>query len=663
MKLQHCFYSSSINAFINCSQEDILGTINSNNSLFSTVINQNNTWEEQISILQEQFKHFNDGMILFEYIIPRMGKKVDVILLYYNIVFIIEFKCGATKYLHSYIDQVYDYALDLKNFHKESHDKLLVPILVATEATSVNNKLKVDDKILEPLLCNKNNLCLTILDVIKCYKEPEFNYNEWIDSIYLPTPTIIEAAQALYNNHSVEDITRNDAGIENLTNTTDELNKIIEYSKNYSRKSICFITGVPGAGKTLAGLNIAVQHSKENKDKAVFLSGNYPLVTVLQEALARDMIKQNLDNENIKKSDALRKTKSFIQIIHHYRDEYVNNNKIPSERIAIFDEAQRAWTKDQIQSFMKNKKGIKDFEFSEPEFLIETMNRHDKWCVIICLIGGGQEINTGEAGLLEWFNSLSRSFKNWDIYITPQLKDSEYQIANKWDSITNELHVYEKSNLHLSTSIRSFRTPELSGFIKALLDISIDEAKNKYSSINDKYPIFITRDIHIAKEWAKKKGKGTTKYGLLASSGGLRLKPEGIFVKNEINVANWFLNDKEDVRSCYALEDVVTEFDIQGLEIDYSIVAWDANFRFNKEKNEWEYYSFKGSKWNNIRNNEDKLYLKNAYRVLLTRARQGMIVFIPKGNNEDVTRLEEYYDGIYHYLKNIIGINEIIEII
>lgn len=656
MKSQHYFYSSSIDIFLKSTKEEVLGIICLNNPLYSTNNNQHNTWEEQINILQKQLKNINDGgCILFEYVIPRMGKRVDAILLYKNIIFVIEFKCGATNYFRSAVDQVYDYALDLKNFHKESHNKLLVPILVSTEAPLYNNKYIVDDGLAVPLLCNKDNLLNIIGEFISKFNyEPPFNYDTWINSQYSPTPTIVEAAQALYNNHSVEDITKNEAGVENLSKTTDELKRIIEWSINNEKKSICFVTGVPGAGKTLAGLNIAVYYSNDEKRKAVFLSGNYPLVTVLQEALARD----KKERSNIRKSIALSETKLFIQIIHHYRDEYVNNKKVPLEHITIFDEAQRAWTKEQIQSFMKNKKGIKDFNYSEPEFLIETMNRHDKWGVIICLIGGGQEINTGEAGISEWFDSLKRSFKDWNIFVTPQLKDSEYKMNNKWDDLKKELNIHISSTLHLSTSIRSFRTPELAGFIKAILDVSIEDAKNKYDLIKNKYPIYVTRNINIAKEWVKSKSKGTTKYGLLASSGGLRLKPEGIFVKNEINVANWFLNDKEDVRSCYALEDVVTEFDIQGLEIDYSIVAWDANFRFNVKQNNWEYYSFKGNKWNNINKEEDKLYLKNAYRVLLTRARQGMVIFIPKGNDEDLTRKHEYYDGIFYYLKNI-GIEEI----
>jgi hypothetical protein len=580
------------------------------------------------------------------------------VFLYKNIVFLLEFKCGDTQYRQSTYDQVYDYALDLRNFQKESHDKLLVPIMISTNAPYYQNMLTVRDRIIEPIRCNAQNLGTTIDYIAQQYQEPIFDYAVWENSEYLPTPTIIEAAQALYRGHNVHDITRNEAGAENLTLTTDEINRIIEYSKANNRKSICFITGVPGAGKTLIGLNIAIQRSDAQQgEHAVFLSGNFPLVTVLQEALARDKVEQEKQRGNhVSKTEALRSTSAFIQIIHKYRDSFVGNNNVPPERIAIFDEAQRAWTQEMIEKFMATKKGVAPFPYSEPEFLISTMDRHQDWAVIICLVGGGQEINTGEAGLPEWFDSLRRSFLEWDVYITPHLNDDEYRLGRSWSSMLKDLHTFERDELHLATSVRSFRTPDLAAFIKAVLDANTDEAKILYKRIKEKYPIVITRDLNKAKNWVRDHCQGTTRYGLLASSGALRLKPEGIFVKNEISVANWFLNDKDDIRSSYRLEDVVSEFDIQGLELDYSIVAWDADYRY--VDGQWTYNNFVGNRWTNINSEERKLYLKNAYRVLLTRARQGMAIFVPEGSDDDHTRKREWYDGIYRYLKSL-GIAEI----
>ena len=658
MRNLRSYYSNSLLQFLQKSTEEILGIIHANNTTSDTTIQQNNTWEQEISILKEQLAKFNEGQIIFEYTIPRMGKRVDVIFLHNNIVFLLEFKCGDKEYHSSAYEQVYDYALDLHNFHKESHHRLLVPIVVSTLAPAIKNHIQEEEHIILPLRCNAHNLAETISQVTTIYNEKPLNYNQWEKSEYLPTPTIIEAAQALYRGHNVHDITRSDAGVTNLTITTSELSKIIEYSKQNHRKSICFVTGVPGAGKTLVGLNIAIERSNAKQgEHAVFLSGNSPLVQVLQEALARDKVEQEKQKgHHISKSEALRSTSAFIQIIHKYRDYFVANNYIPPERVAIFDEAQRSWTKEMLVKFMSTKKGIPNFQYSEPEFLISTMDRHNDWAVIICLVGGGQEINTGEAGLPEWFESLRRSFTNWDIYITPQLNDEEYRRDKTWNDLIQGLKITENAALHLNTSVRSFRTPYLSAFIKALLDIHKEQAKTLYNEIKDKYPLVITRNLNTAKQWVKKHARGTNKYGLLASSGALRLKPEGLFVKNEISVANWFLNSKEDVRSCYALEDVVTEFDVQGLEVDFSIVAWDADFRFDGHK--WTYNNFIGTRWNHVNSSENQLYLKNAYRVLLTRARQGMVIFIPKGDSTDITRLPKFYDNTYEYL-NSLGLPEI----
>lgn len=653
MRSLRSYYSAPLIQFLQQPTEEILGVIHSNNATADTTIEQSNTWGQEISILKEQLAKFNEGQVIFEYTIPRMGKRVGVVCLYKNIVFLLEFKCGDREYHSTAYDQVYDYALDLRNFHKESHHKLLVPIIVSTLAPAVENNILDKERIVFPLRCNAHNLAETIFQVTAKYGDSPFDYKQWEQSEYLPTPTIVEAAQALYRGHNVHDITRSDAGATNLTVTTAELSKIIEHSKQNYRKSICFVTGVPGAGKTLVGLNVAIERSNAAQgEHAVFLSGNFPLVQVLQEALARDKVEQEKQKgQSITKSEALRSTSAFIQIIHKYRDYFVGNNYVPPERVAIFDEAQRSWTKEMLSKFMSAKKGIPNFQYSEPEFLISTMDRHGDWAVIICLVGGGQEINTGEAGLPEWFDAFRRSFPNWDVYITPQLNDEEYRRDKTWSELIQGLTIIENPALHLNTSVRSFRTPHLASFVKALLDVNSEQAKYLYDQIKDKYPLVITHDLPTAKQWVKEQARGTNKYGLLASSGALRLKPEGIYVKNEISVANWFLNDKEDVRSCYALEDVVTEFDVQGLEVDFSIVAWDADFRFNGQK--WTFNNFTGSRWNHVNSTEKQLYLKNTYRVLLTRARQGMVIFIPKGSLEDKTRCPAFYDNTYNYLKSL----------
>lgn len=652
MRNSRCYYSADLFQFLHENPQTILGIICENDSFSETTLLQKNTWSEEINILQKEFARFDEGRIIFEYTIPRICKRVDVVFLHKNVVYLLEFKCGETEYKKGANEQVLDYALDLQNFQKESHDKIIIPIVVATEAKTIENSFIVKGNIAEPLFCNRGNIgeIIALIDEKICCNS--FNYEQWENSEYLPTPTIIEAAQALYNGHKVEEITRSDADAKNLSETTRAIDEIIAYSKNNKRKSICFVTGVPGAGKTLVGLNLAIEHANARQgEHAVFLSGNQPLVSVLQEALARDKVKQaSEEGEKISKREALRETSAFIQIIHKYRDSFVGNDDVPPERIAIFDEAQRAWTKEKISKFMKTKKGVLDFDYSEPEFLISTLDRHNDWAVVICLVGGGQEINTGEAGLPEWFDSLKKSFSEWDVFVSPQLNDTEYTRGRKWAEMIEDLNINQDVNLHLASSIRSFRTPDVSAFVKAILDNDLQTAQSLYQKIKNKYPILLTRDLEEAKTWVKNQCRGTTRYGLVASCGALRLKPEGIYVKNDIDVENWFLNGKDDVRSSYYLEDVVTEFQIQGLELDYTIVAWDADFRYI---NGWTYNEFSGTKWQNINSDDNKNYLKNAYRVLLTRARQGMAIFIPNGDDSDETRLRKFYNGTYNYLKNI----------
>ena len=648
-------YKDTFSNFLEENDDAILGKIVNNSDNSAESIQQLNTWKEEIRILDEVLFGLDEGEVAFEYTIPRIGKRVDNILLYKGMIYLLEFKVGGKEYKSYEVDQVVDYALDLKNFHKESYDKRIVPILVSTNAKDMNNQVVFsEDLISTPILCNKDNLKDTLIRISDNYQFPDINGNIWFESDYSPTPTIIEAAQYMYINKSVEEISRNDAGTYNLTETTSIVKNIIDDSKRNNRKSICFITGVPGAGKTLAGLNIANETQNFDEDEhAVFLSGNFPLVRVLQEALARDATK----TMNISKSDASRKTKSYIQIIHHFRDDAVNTITPPHEKVVIFDEAQRSWNKEQLTNFMNRKKGVPNFNKSEPEFLIEYMDRHEDWATIICLIGGGQEINTGEAGIEEWFNTLSKRYPDWHIYVSDKIYDNEYtngKDLNEILSSLNNLNVEEK--LHLAVSTRSFRSEKQSDFIKKLLDLDIDGAQKDLEELDDKYPIYITRDLDKAKKWIKLKARGSERYGIVASSGGKRLRKYGIWVDSSVDPAAWFLNQKSDVRSSYILEQCATEFDIQGLELDWTILGWDADLRHNGT--EWEYYSFTGSNWNKIGKEERIKYLLNSYRVLLTRARQGLIIYIPIGDPTDETSLPKFYDYTYNYLKDL-GIKDI----
>jgi DUF2075 family protein len=659
--MKSAFYKNSIANFQAESPESILGAL-VKYSDFDVIKTQREAWLYQIEILKSSLVDISEGSIYFEYSIPRMGRRIDVVLVLNSCIYVVEFKVGDSVYSSAAIDQVWDYALDLKNFHSTSHDSYIIPVLIATEAVDemiVPQTTHHNDKVITPIKANKDSF-RNVFPVVQKFigdcalLTPE----QWEIGRYNPTPTIVEAASALYRGHSVASISRSDAGATNLIQTTEIISSIITESKAQRRKSICFVTGVPGAGKTLVGLNVAHKHIDKASDLySVYLSGNGPLIAILREALARDKVAHEKEKGNkITKKDALREVSLFIQNVHHFRDDCLRDKQPPVEHVALFDEAQRAWNKHQTVDFMKRKKSQLDFNQSEPEFLISCLDRHQDWATIVCLVGGGQEINTGEGGITEWISCLNTSFPEWDIHISSRLIDTEYGAGSIIKAIQNQKNIFFSDGLHLGVSMRSFRSEKVSELIKKILDIDVSGARVVLDSIGQKYPIVITRDIKKAKEWVKQNARGNERYGMIVSSQAERLRPHAIFVKATVDPVHWFLDEKNDVRSSYYLEDVATEFDIQGLELDWSCVVWDGDFRFHNT--DWEHRSFVGSKWQHIHKEERKTYQKNAYRVLLTRARQGMVIVVPEGDGEDPTRQPEMYDSTYNYLKEI-GFTEI----
>ena len=574
--MQRAYYSARIREFVDEKPETLLGKLMVSDE-FSTTDLQKNAWRKEIDILQDQLRSVENGDIAFEYTIPRMGHRIDVVCIIHGLIFLLEFKVGDSEYRKSTADQVMDYALDLKYFHELSADRYIIPISIPTEAPSVCNEVSfMEDKISNVLKCTKDNIGLTIGSVLSSVQDQDLSIADWINSRYAPTPTIIEAAQAMYRNHSVKDISRNDAGAHNLTATTETINQIIDDCKRNHKKAICFVTGVPGAGKTLAGLNIANErHNFDADEHAVFLSGNGPLVDILQAALAKD----RSSRAGITIAEAKKETKAFIQIIHRFRDEALTTNNPPAEKVAIFDEAQRAWNEESLTDFMKRKKGVDAFNQSEPEFLIRIMDRHQDWAVIVCLVGGGQEIYNGEAGIIDWFRALQKKFRNWHIYLSDKITDSEYVGNSSIEELLTGCSYSLRPALHLGVSLRSFRSEKLAEFVKLLLDNEPSAADAVYSELSIHYPIILTRDLDKAKEWIRRKARGTERYGLLASSEGKRLRGIGIGVPSVINHVGWFLNEKDNVDSSYFLEVAASEFKVQGLEIDYSILAWDADLR------------------------------------------------------------------------------------
>lgn len=652
------FYSNSIENFISESASSLLGELAAANG-FDLTLAQRGAWQTEISILKLALKGVTSGHILFEYTIPRMGKRVDVVIIIGGVIAILEFKVGSSTFDRHAIDQTVDYALDLKYFHAASQEPVIVPVLIATDAPQSSQALVRlgEDRVAEPLCLVPSDLSVFIEACVSQVQFPPIDPQSWIRAPYRPTPTIIEAAQVLFRDHTVEDISRNDASAINLERTSAKIGAIIDDAKRTGTKRICLVTGVPGAGKTLAGLAIANSRQRfEEVEHAVFLSGNGPLVLVLQEALARDQYERGLSNT---KSESLRSAKSFIQGIHHFRDDAISHTDPPHEKVAIFDEAQRAWNSDQLSKFMKMKRGQAEFHQSEPEFLIGVMDRHLGWAVIVCLVGEGQEINTGEAGISEWLNALEHRFPTWQVHTSPRIYADSYARGANVAGLFHQLgqsRVHLEESLHLSVSVRSFRSERLSAFVEALLNNQTQIARTELQAIQGVYPIVITRELERARAWVRQQARGTERYGLTASSGAKRLRPHGIWVDYRNDPREWFLNDKSDIRSSFGLEITATEFDVQGLEIDWSIVAWDGDLRHNGQR--FTHWNFRGKSWERVASPERQQYLTNAYRVLLTRARQGMVVFLPKGDPNDPTRPHEYFDGTFDYLKGI-GIPEI----
>ncbi len=710
-KNPRCLYDSSFREFIGDLETSILGTMCDHYHGIALTTTRE-AWKAEISIMQETLFQcrVRDGHIIFEYDIPRLGKRIDVVLLLNGIIFCIEFKVGESQKLEADVDQVLDYALDLKNFHKYSQDKVIVPILVPTEYRNIPSKVQpsgYDNRVLDPLVTGKTGLPALITAVLNEYPNEEPVNHNWIISPYAPTPTIIEAARTLYENHSVENITRHEADNASTDRTIRYILQIIKKSKEKQQKSICFVTGVPGAGKTLVGLDVAVKqtyqgnHEPVKDEGAVYLSGNGPLVAVLTEALAQDNYKRCRErNEQKKITESRREVSKSIQMIHRYRDNMLAKIKNPVENgqleidpkkavkqknagfgevehVAIFDEAQRSWTHKRLADYLKrggtygNKLKVPNFPLSEAAFLIWSLDQREDWATIICLVGGGQEINTGEAGISEWIKAINEKFPHWNVYISPKLTEAEYAEGKVNELLKDNPNVTYSEDLHLGVSLRSFRAEKLSAFIHALL--SFDEnASALYKEIKDKYPIVLTRDMATAKKWLHSKVRGTERTGILVTKESARYKPLAIHIlpSGDEYAVHWFLEDKTDIRSSNYLEDAATEIQVQGLELDYTCLLWDADMRY--ENGEWHYYTFNGqTKWveqkGNTENNQEKLkYMLNAYRVLLTRARSGMVICVPAGNAnktpngfwEDSTRLPEYYDGTYQYLKSL-GIDEI----
>lgn len=657
--MQRAYYSNTIAGFLSQSDDEVLGRLCQGDSM-PVEATQSDAWLKQFSILRSVLNDRTDGKIYFEYVIPRLGRRIDAIVLFGAVVFVIEFKVGEDSFSQHALDQVIDYALDLKHFHEASHELHVAPILAVTDAAEVPISVELDghhDRTFKAICATPVTLRLALNSVLQAVASPSVNTKMWEDARYCPTPTIVEAATALYGGHNVQDISRNDAGATNLKVTSATVSDIIHRSRLTGSKVVCFVTGVPGAGKTLVGLDIATKHfDKASELYSVFLSGNGPLVSVLCEALARDKVRRHKERgEKVSKNQARSEVQVFIQNVHHFRDDCLRDSRPPVEHVALFDEAQRAWNLEQTAKFMRQKKGVAGFAQSEPTFLISCLDRHEDWAVVVCLVGGGQEINTGEAGISAWIDAALADFPEWQLCLSSRLTSEEYGAGAIIDRVRDLPRVTFSDALHLDVSMRSFRAESVAQFVKQLLDLDSFGARDTLHRVTERFPLVLTRKVETAREWLREHARGTERFGLVVSSQAQRLRPHAIDVRAKINPVHWFLHGKDDVRSSYYLEDVATEFDVQGLELDWAGIVWDGDLRHTGQR--WGHFAFKGKRWQHVRSTTRQAYLKNAYRVLLTRARQGMIIVVPEGDKRDPTRDPKFYDSTFNYLRQL-GIKE-----
>jgi hypothetical protein len=645
------YYRQEISRFLSDEEDLIIGRLTGEGAEagFSQQLHaQTAAWKIEVGLLKacaEQLRVEFDvtaWQLLLEYPIPRRGKRIDAVIVAGSVLVVLEFKCGAVAYARDAIAQVEDYCLDLSDFHRESLGRPIVPVLVATEAATEPSPRELGvGWVKSTWLANARDLPAKLTECIARFGEEDrepIDPIRWDESDYVPTPTIIEAARALYAGQNVREISRCHSGIENLTSTTDAVLRAIEGARAGHRKRICFITGVPGSGKTLAGLNLVHNEGLHEGDLGVFLSGNGPLVRVLTEALARDgaaRLSQTV-------SQSRRKVETFIQNVHRFLDDYfADPNRIPVDKVVVFDEAQRAW--DAAQSARKFKRA-----FSEPEMLLDVMDRHPEWSVIVALVGSGQEINRGEAGLPEWGRAISGRFRHWEVFISPDLMAGVHSTGSfLFPEVPAGIEILEDLSLHLNVNLRSYKAEVLSEFVDALLRLEPERARELAGRLDD-FPIVLTRDLAQAKEWLRRRRRGRRRIGLVASSGARRLRAHGLDVTADLDVESWFLNGPTDVRSSHYLEVPATEFGIQGLELDWTGVCWGGDLYPQADR--WIYRAFRGTRWEQVREDSTQRYIVNKYRVLLTRARQGGVIWVPPGDACDPTRPPPIYDDIAAYL-------------
>jgi hypothetical protein len=656
----------SLSEFLTADDAAVIGTLQTryaHDGYATQYTQQTKAWEQFIPLLRLELNRLvtachksADWGLLLEYPLYRLRKRIDAVILVGSVIVVLESKIGETDFHSADERQVVEYALDLRDFHAGSRDRPIVPILWCTKAAALKQSPPLTgDLVASAFRVGENELDGVLLRFASQELEARIDTAAWDLAPYKPVPTIIQAATSIFAGHDIRAIGQADAS--NLAVAARRIVDIIVEAKENARRVVVFLTGVPGAGKTLAGLQIvhdAVADGKEGEGDIVYLSGNTPLVTVLREALARDRHRRRAaDGLTTSMGEERRLARTRIQHINDYLKQYLSRSEIatPHEHAIVFDEAQRAWDAAQ---------GAKKFnrEQSEPSLLLKIMGSHSDWCACICLIGGGQEINSGEEGVKGWGDSLrllsEDMMARWFIYGPPDVFESRSSAEGfSLGVLPSALRKIVEPDLRLLVPLRSYRSPAMSDWVAAVLGGNLTEATARISQLAS-YPIVLTRSLERAKHWLREQGRGERRYGLLASSGARRLRAEGLgeFLKatDGLAIAQWYLNDRDDIRSSYVLEVPANEYACQGLEIDFSCVCWGGDLIYSPRSVSWTYRQLSGNKWMSVRDELRCRYVQNTYRVLLTRAREGMAVWIPRGDSSDHTRKPEEFDAVSDFL-------------
>ncbi len=655
------FFRSSVSDFLAISEGELLSRLSigyAGRGYTSQYSDQTLTWERDIrslrAALAECIAHdpnANEWGILLEFSVPRKEVRIDAVLLIRGEIVILEAKSGIA-FLQAR-RQLEEYALLLHYFHKGSADRKIIPVIVSPEAGEPDlDALSQFEMFSQLATFWVNDVVLTswgflprVLEAVaKRDCGDQVDPDSWDQSPYHPVPSIIEAAIALRSGLSIRDIAQCEASEHEIGMVRETIQAYVDQARSNRQHIICFLTGVPGSGKTLVGLGLA--HSHENQQNAIhFMSGNGPLVKVLQH-----LFTQESRNRGANAANARIEARTLIENVHVFARYHMDDNqREPSNHAIIFDEAQRAWNRAQ------NKKKF-NRDYSEPEMLLGIMERHQNWAAIIALVGGGQEINDGEAGLEEWGRALAERSTPWKVIASPEVLEGGPSTAGQrlFGSHSAKFEVTTNPALHLRTSNRSLRAENLASWVNYVLDGDAESAAAL--KISEKFPLFLSRDLNETRTKLRQQAIGQARYGLVGSAGAARLRAVGLEPSSTFHAdypwEHWYLAPESDLRSSFCCEVFATEFEIQGLELDWIGLCWGGDCIWDDVRG-WQLrklLSGPNNRWVSIKNEDRRKFRKNAYRVLLTRARQGLIIFVPQGNPNDATNRPTEFDSTAQFL-------------